>query len=103
MTHLHATATNIYLKLDYRFDGIDYEFEKTIDVVDDAKDLAKILIWVSYRYSFKVATNEDFLSYMEEVIIPNIDWSLMVDNEDFIEECKDFFEDEAREAYEYGE
>ena len=62
--------------------------------------LASILINVMYSYSAKVATNEDFKRYMKEVVIPNIDWYLMVDNEDFIQECRYYFEDDARIMFE---
>ena len=96
MKFLQATATQIYIQLDYRFDGCDYEFEKTIDIIDDAEILTSILINVMYGYSVKVATNEDFKRYMKEVIVPNIEWFTMVDNENFIQECKYYFEDDAR-------
>lgn len=96
MTFLQATSTDIYLTLDYRFDGCDYQFEQTIDIIDDADILAQILINIMYDYSDKVANNEDFKSYMKEVIVPNIEWFTMVDNEDFIQECKEYFEDDAR-------
>lgn len=100
MKFLFATSTQIYIRLDYRFNGCDYEFEQTIDIVDDADILLEILINVMHNYSINVATNEDLKRYMKEVIVPNIEWFTMVDNEEFIQECKDYFEDDARIMFE---
>ena len=100
MKFLQATATKIYIQLDYCFNGCDYEFEQTIDIIDDADLLAQILINIAYGYSSNVAANEDFKRYIKEVIVPNVEWFTMVDNEDFVEECKDYFEDDARIMFE---
>lgn len=101
MKFLQATATKIYIQLDYCFNGCDYDFEQTIDIVDDADLLAQILVNVMYNYSIKVAAiNEDLKSYMKEVIVPNVEWFTMVDNEYFVKECKEYFEDDARIMFE---